>query len=110
MLQDENTSVQIIELMNTCAAETGCELMICDLQGEETDLKEAWQLIRGAVEAVEQIPDTKGIAVFYQEPEVNSKVLPNHGTMGLTEMEGLFRIRFTDALHAYCYDSVPSDG
>lgn len=93
----ENVTYNLSEM----AARYGKEVMICETGEIETDPLETYNLLRKEINALEAVPNGKGIGVFYWEPEVNSAILPDGYTLGATEVQGEKKLHFTNALNAF---------
>ena len=68
----ENVTYNLCQM----AAQYGKEVMICETGELESNPTETYELLRKEMNALEVVPNNKGIGVFYWEPEVNSTVLP----------------------------------
>lgn len=53
------------------------------------------------MEALERLPDEKGLGVVYWEPEVASGLLPDKYFMGASRLVNEHTLQFTKALSAY---------
>lgn len=63
--------------------------------------RDALEVLRKEINALEVVPNNNGIGVFYWEPEANSTILPDGYTLGATENVGDKKLHFTDALNAF---------
>lgn len=77
------------------------EVMICETGGLETDPEGTYDLLRKEINALKAVPNDKGVAVLYWEPEVNSAILPDSYSLGATEMISSDTLHFTSALDAF---------
>lgn len=76
-------------------------VMICEVGGPETDAEGTYQLLVNTIEAVKQVPDGKGLGVFYWEPEVGADMLPDKYPLGAALCLDEHTLQFTRALTAY---------
>lgn len=93
----ENVTYNLCQM----AAQYGKEVMICETGELESNPTETYELLRKEMNALEVVPNNKGIGVFYWEPEVNSTVLPDGYALGAAESVGDKKLHFTDALNAF---------
>lgn len=80
------------------------EVMICETGGLESDATGTSALLRKEINALKAVPNDKGVAVFYWEPEVNSAILPDSYILGATELTSSKTLHFTGALNAFQSD------
>lgn len=76
-------------------------VMICEVGGPETDEEGTYQLLINTMEAVRQVPDGKGLGVFYWEPEVGAALLPDKYPLGAAIALDENTVQFTNAMTAY---------
>ncbi|XME02704.1 arabinogalactan endo-beta-1,4-galactanase [Lachnospiraceae bacterium C1.1] len=84
-----------------CASKYGKEVMICEIGGLENEPDETAKMIKLALEAVEVVPDNKGLGVIYWEPAACSKVLPDNYPLGACRMIKENILQFTDAMKGF---------
>ena len=87
--------------MLKCASKYDKDVMICEIGGLETEAEETAKMIRLALEAVEVVPDNRGLGVIYWEPDACSKVLPDNYPLGACRMVGDNKLQFTEAMKAF---------
>lgn len=87
--------------LSNMAERYGKEVMICGTGESETDPEGSYELLRRVINALKAIPEDKGVAVFYWEPEINSTVVPDSYALGATEVVSGKQLHFTSALDAY---------
>lgn len=93
----ENVTYNLYEM----ASKYGKEVIICETGEVETDSQDTYELLRKEINAMNTVPNDKGLGVFYWEPEANSKMLPDGYTLGATEVVGDNTLRYTSALTAF---------
>lgn len=76
-------------------------VMVCEVGGPETESEETYRLLCNTIEAVRQVPDGRGMGVFYWEPEVGAKLLPDGYPLGAAQLVGEKTLQYTTALSAY---------
>lgn len=76
-------------------------VMICEVGGPENEEEGTYQLLMNTMEALERLPDDKGLGVVYWEPEVASGLLPDKYFMGASRLVNEHTLQFTKALSAY---------
>lgn len=76
-------------------------VMICEVGGPEGEEETTYELLINTMEAVKKVPDGKGIGVFYWEPEVGAKLLPDEYPLGAARLLDENTLQFTKALTAY---------
>lgn len=77
------------------------QVMICEVGGPENEEEGTYQLLMNTMEALERLPDDKGLGVVYWEPEVASGLLPDKYFMGASRLVNEHTLQFTKALSAY---------
>ncbi len=87
--------------LSKMASEYGKEVMICETGELESEPEKTYSLLRKEINALEAVPNNKGIGIFYWEPEANSTVLPDGYTLGATECVDENKLHFTGALDAF---------
>ena len=75
--------------------------MICEVGGLEDEATETYNLIKATIQAVENVPNGKGIGVFYWEPAVTSSVLPDEYPLGACTEVSNNVLKFTTAMDAF---------
>lgn len=90
--------------LSDMASRYGKEVMICEVGGLEGDENNSYGLLKATIDAVKSVPNSKGIGVFYWEPEVNSSVLPDSYPLGAASVVSTNKLKFTKAIDAF-YDS-----
>lgn len=76
-------------------------VMICEVGGPENEEEGTYQLLMNTMEALERLPDKKGLGVVYWEPEVASGLLPDKYFLGAARLIDEHTLQFTKALRAY---------
>ena len=76
-------------------------VMFCEVGGPENEEEGTYQLHMNTMEALERLPDEKGLGVVYWEPEVASGLLPDKYFMGASRLVNEHTLQFTKALSAY---------
>lgn len=79
----------------------GKEVMVCEVGGYETNPGNTYDLLRATIDAVYSVPGSKGVGVFYWEPEANSSVLPDSYPLGATRQVSGNVLQFTTAIDAF---------
>lgn len=87
--------------LNDMASRYGKEVMVVEVGGYETQSSETYNTIRAVIDAVNAVPNGKGVGVFYWEPEGNSKALPDGYPLGTTTSVGSKVLKFTSAITAF---------
>lgn len=77
------------------------EVIISEIGGLETDANNTYNMIKDVIKRVKNLPNGKGIGVFYWEPEANSSVLPDSYPLGATKKISYNTLRFTKAITAF---------
>lgn len=79
----------------------GKPILIAEI-GEADDAPDAsYQLLFNSIQALHELPEEKGIGIFYWEPEVNRTLLPDQYPLGAAELVDEKTLRYTKALDAY---------
>lgn len=87
--------------LNDMASRYGKEVMICEVGGVETSAANSYNLVKATLDAVKAVPKSKGIGVFYWEPEANSSVLPDSYPLGATTVVSSKVLKFSTAIDAF---------
>lgn len=87
--------------LNDMASRYGKEVMICEVGGVESNATNSYNLVSAAISKVKAVPNSKGIGVFYWEPEANSSVLPDKYPLGATSKVSSKVLKFTTAIDAF---------
>lgn len=90
--------------LNDMASRYGKEVMVCEVGGLESAATNSYNLLKATLDAVKAVPNSKGIGMFYWEPEANSSVLPDSYSLGATSVVSDKILKFTNAIDAF-YDS-----
>ncbi len=77
------------------------EVMVCETGGDENDPEGTYALLRQEINALQSLPNNKGVALFYWEPEAHSTSTPDTYLLGATEKVGDNTYKFTSALNAF---------
>lgn len=77
------------------------EVMICEVGGLADDETESYNLVKSVIKAVTEVPNNKGLGVFYWEPAVASSVLPDEYPLGACKEVSTNVLKFTTALDAF---------
>lgn len=96
-----NEIEKMTENLNNLVISYGKEVMICETGGYEDDEEETYTLLRQEINALKTVPQNKGVAIFYWEPEVNSSIVPDGYPLGATKLVGTNTLKFTTALDAF---------
>ena len=75
--------------------------MVCEVGGLDSDETESYNLIKAVINAVMEVPNNKGLGVFYWEPAVTSSVLPDEYPLGACKEVSTNTLKFTTALAAF---------
>lgn len=104
----ENNIDDLADNLYDMADRYGKEVMVCEVGGVESDTNGTYELLQAAIDAVGSVPESKGIGIFYWEPEGNSQALPDGYILGTTTMTGNKNLKFTSALNAFkeSYDKI----
>ncbi len=79
----------------------GKPVMIVEVGGEQKDPEGTYELLMETLDAVHQVPENKGLGVFYWEPEAAMEVLPDRYPLGASELVEDHTLQYTRALSAY---------
>lgn len=87
--------------LNDMVQRYGKEVMICETGEKESNPDKGYELLRKEINVLKSIPNNKGVAIFYWEPEANSTLLPDSYILGATEVVGTNMLKFTSTLNAF---------
>lgn len=87
--------------LNDMASRYNKEVMVCEVGGLDSDETESYNLIKAVINAVMEVPNNKGLGVFYWEPAVTSSVLPDEYPLGACKEVSTNTLKFTTALDAF---------
>ncbi len=87
--------------LNDMASRYNKEVMVCEVGGLDSDETESYNLIKAVINAVMEVPNNKGLGVFYWEPAVTSSVLPDEYPLGACKEVSTNTLKFTTALAAF---------
>lgn len=87
--------------LNDMASRYNKEVMVVEVGGLENDETESYNLIKAVMNAVNKVPNNKGLGVFYWEPAVASSVLPDEYPLGACKEVSPNLLKFTTALDAF---------
>jgi arabinogalactan endo-1,4-beta-galactosidase len=90
--------------LNDIASRYGKEVMVCEVGGAEDKEANTYNVVKATLDAVKAVPNSKGIGVFYWEPEANSSVLPDSYPLGATKVVSSKVLQFSNVIDAF-YDS-----
>ncbi len=76
-------------------------VLIAEVGAEDTDEDGSFQTICHCLKAIRSVPNDRGFGVFYWEPEVDRKILPDHYPLGAARLVGDHKLQYTKALTAY---------
>lgn len=76
-------------------------VMVCEVGGPETEPEATCKLLCNTVEAIRQVPDNQGLGIFYWEPEIGAKLLPDQYPLGAAQLVAENTLQYTKALTAY---------
>lgn len=76
-------------------------VMICETGNLESDGDGTYELLRQEINAINAIPNNKGVAMFYWEPEVNSTCLPDEYILGATTKVSDKVYKFNSGMNAF---------
>lgn len=91
----------IIYNLNDMSSRYNKDVMICEIGGLENEATETYNLIKAAIKAVSDVPNGRGLGVFYWEPAVSSSVLPDEYPLGACTEISKNTLKFTTALDAF---------
>lgn len=91
----------IIYNLNDMSSRYNKDVMICEIGGLEDEATETYNLIKAAIKAVSDVPNGRGLGVFYWEPAVSSSVLPDEYPLGACTEISKNTLKFTTALDAF---------
>ncbi len=87
--------------MQTLATRYNKPVMICEIGYLYSDPTDAYSDVQGAIQAMNAVPDNKGLGVIYWEPDAPDDVSTGGYTMGaVTEGSGKV-LQFTTAINAF---------
>lgn len=79
----------------------GKPVMIVEVGGEQTDPDGTYELLADTIHALHQVPENRGLGVFYWEPEAILEALPDQYPLCAAQPAGENAIRYTKAISAY---------
>lgn len=77
------------------------EVMVVEVGGEDVSPEESYWTIKETINAVDSVPNGKGLGVFYWEPQANSSVLPDQYALGATRVVTNNTLQYTLAIDAF---------
>ena len=77
------------------------EVMVVEIGGEEDNPIDTYWTIYDTIKLVENIPNNKGVGVFYWEPLAHSSVLPDNYALGATNAIGNNTLQLSPAISAF---------
>ncbi|URZ08063.1 glycoside hydrolase family 53 protein [Clostridium felsineum] len=77
------------------------EVIISETGGLEKDPNNTYDMLKAVIKKVKEVPNKKGLGVFYWEPEANSSVLPDSYPLGTTTKVSDNVLKFTKAIKAF---------
>lgn len=92
---------RFVQNLNHMCTRYGKDVMICEIGEREENDEEAYALIQAAIAALKEIPDHRGLGIFYWEPEANSAHLPDGYPLGASKVVCGKVLQFNKALQAY---------
>lgn len=87
--------------MDNLVNKYGKPVMICEIGGDEKEPENSYEYVKASIRALKDIPNEKGVGVFWWEPEGNSAILPDKYPLGATEMINQKTVRFTKAMKGF---------
>jgi arabinogalactan endo-1,4-beta-galactosidase len=87
--------------LNDMASRYNKEVMVVEVGGLESNATNTYNLLRATIDKVKAVPNSKGLGVFYWEPQANSTVLPDGYSLGATTAISNTVLRFTSAIDAF---------
>ncbi len=87
--------------LNMYQEKYGMPVMLVEVGGEDSDEQGTYDLLCDCGDAILEVPDQKGLGVFYWEPEVNREVLPDRYPLGAARLLDSRTLQYTGALAAY---------
>lgn len=87
--------------LNDMASHYGKQVMICEIGGSESNPQNTYNMIKAAIAKVKAVPNSKGLGIFYWEPEANSSVLPDAYPLGTCSKVSTNLLKFTSSLNAF---------
>ncbi len=76
-------------------------VMVCEVGEDATKPQQSARIVADAIEAVLQVPNSKGLGVFYWEPEVSADMLPDSYPLGAARLVADRTLQLTEALDVY---------
>ncbi|MCD8133907.1 MAG: arabinogalactan endo-1,4-beta-galactosidase [Clostridiales bacterium] len=76
-------------------------VMIVEIGGEDEEEEDSCQLLLRSAEAVREVPDGRGLGIFYWEPDATRSVLPDAYPLGAARQVGEHELQYTKTLTAY---------
>lgn len=76
-------------------------VMVCEVGGPETEPEQTYSLLCDTIDAIRQVPDNQGLGIFYWEPEIGAKLLPDQYPLGAAQLVAENTLQYTKALTAY---------
>lgn len=87
--------------LNDIATRYNKEVMVVEVGGDEDDPIDSYWTIYDTINVVKDVPNNKGIGVFYWEPAANASVLPDGYPLGATKEISNNILQFTIAIDAF---------
>lgn len=99
--KDKDTLILLQNNLNAMASRYQKEVMICEVGENENAVEDTYDLLKKVMQAVHSVPESRGIGVFYWEPEANAAVLPDGYHLGATRVVRENVLQFTQAMEAF---------
>ena len=100
-LTDSDEPARFYNPLITYAERFGKPVMICEVGEDATKEKCSAKVIANTIKAVMQVPDHRGLGVFYWEPEVSGDMLPDGYPLGAARLVKEKTLQLTDAISVY---------
>lgn len=65
----KETIDNLMNNLNEYIERYGKEVMVCEIGGEDTEIEDTYNMLKEVIERVREIPEEKGLGVFYWEPQ-----------------------------------------
>ncbi|MGP8187618.1 MAG: arabinogalactan endo-beta-1,4-galactanase [Terracidiphilus sp.] len=94
--------------LNTLAARYNKPVMICEIGYKYSDYMDAADDVKSAIEAVEAVPNSMGVGIFYWEPEAPDDATTDNYSMGAVSEIGSKVLQFTPAIDQFLFTGTTS--
>jgi len=97
------TLATITTNLNTLAARYSKPVMICEIGHTESDYIGSADDVKSAIEALKAVPDSRGLGLFYWEPDAPDDSSTSDYTMGAVSEPSSKLLQFTPAMDQFLF-------